>query len=128
RRLPGRSTPPGRAAARGDDPRVPPGYQRLISLPVPGIRYGTGATVFETITVIGSGRVGAAVSARLRERGIAIADGGELVLVCVPDAAIPEVARSVEPGRWVGHVSGASPLAALAPHALRFSVHPLQTF
>ena len=84
--------------------------------------------MFETITVIGSGRVGAAVSARLRERGIAIADGGELVLVCVPDAAIPEVARSVEPGRWVGHVSGASPLAALAPHELRFSVHPLQTF
>jgi predicted short-subunit dehydrogenase-like oxidoreductase (DUF2520 family) len=28
----------------------------------------------------------------------------------------------------VGHVSGATPLAALEPHARRFSLHPLQTF
>ena len=52
----------------------------------------------------------------------------ELVLLCVPDAAIAEVAASVEPGPWVAHVSGATPLAALAPHARRFGVHPLQTF
>ncbi len=31
-------------------------------------------------------------------------------------------------GPWVAHVSGATPLAALAPHVRRFSVHPLQTF
>jgi hypothetical protein len=29
---------------------------------------------------------------------------------------------------WVGHVSGATPLAALEPHERRFSLHPLQTF
>jgi predicted short-subunit dehydrogenase-like oxidoreductase (DUF2520 family) len=28
----------------------------------------------------------------------------------------------------VGHVSGGTPLAALAPHRRRFSLHPLQTF
>jgi predicted short-subunit dehydrogenase-like oxidoreductase (DUF2520 family) len=56
------------------------------------------------------------------------ADGPELVLLCVPDSAIAEVAAAVEPGPWVAHVSGATPLAALAPHTRRFSVHPLQTF
>ena len=81
------------------------------------------------IHVIGSGRVGSAVAARLRERGVAVGeDEPELVLLCVPDSAIAEVAASVSPGPWVAHVSGATPLAALAPHARRFSVHPLQTF
>ena len=81
------------------------------------------------IHVIGSGRVGSAVAARLRERGIAVgADEPELVLLCVPDAAIAEVAATIVPGPWVAHVSGATPLAALAPHVRRFSVHPLQTF
>jgi predicted short-subunit dehydrogenase-like oxidoreductase (DUF2520 family) len=84
--------------------------------------------VFDTITVIGSGRVGSAVTARLRERGIPLAEDGELVLLCVPDTAIAEVARGIERGPWVAHVSGASPLAALDPHERRFSVHPLQTF
>ena len=81
------------------------------------------------IHIIGSGRVGSAVGARLVERGIAVgADGADLVLLCVPDGAIAEVAASVEPGPWVAHVSGATPLAGLAPHARRFSMHPLQTF
>ena len=81
------------------------------------------------IHVIGSGRVGSAIAARLLERGVAV-DGAdpELVLLCVPDSAIAEVAASVSPGPWVAHVSGATPLGALAPHARRFSVHPLQTF
>ena len=55
-------------------------------------------------------------------------DGAELVLLCVPDTAIAKVAAAVEPGPWVAHVSGATPLAALAPHTRCFSVHPLQTF
>jgi predicted short-subunit dehydrogenase-like oxidoreductase (DUF2520 family) len=84
--------------------------------------------VFESVKVIGSGRVGSAVAARLSERGVAVAEDGELVLLCVPDAAIPEVARGLEPGPWVSHVSGATPLAALDPHRRRFSMHPLQTF
>jgi predicted short-subunit dehydrogenase-like oxidoreductase (DUF2520 family) len=84
--------------------------------------------VFESVKVIGSGRVGSAVAARLSERGVAVAEDGELVLLCVPDAAIPEVALGLEPGPWVAHVSGATPLAALDPHRRRFSMHPLQTF
>ena len=84
--------------------------------------------MFETVNVIGSGRVGAAVAARLRERGVALVEAAELVLLCVPDTAIPEVARAVAPGPWIAHVSGATSLSALDPHASRFSVHPLQTF
>jgi predicted short-subunit dehydrogenase-like oxidoreductase (DUF2520 family) len=83
----------------------------------------------DTVTVIGSGRVGSTVAARLRERGVEVVPGGgELVLLCVPDGAIGEVAAALEPGPWVAHVSGATPLATLAPHVRRFSVHPLQTF
>jgi predicted short-subunit dehydrogenase-like oxidoreductase (DUF2520 family) len=83
----------------------------------------------QRIDVIGSGRVGSAVAARLRERGVSVGgDAAELVLLCVPDAAIAEVAAGVPVGPWVAHVSGATPLADLAPHVRRFSVHPLQTF
>jgi predicted short-subunit dehydrogenase-like oxidoreductase (DUF2520 family) len=83
--------------------------------------------MFETVTVIGAGRAGTAIAARLAERGVRVDDDGELRLICVPDRAIPVVAQSVEPGPWVAHVSGGTPLAALAPHTRRFSVHPLQT-
>jgi predicted short-subunit dehydrogenase-like oxidoreductase (DUF2520 family) len=85
--------------------------------------------MFESIRVIGVGRVGSAVAARLRECGIRLDDARpELVLLCVPDDAIAEVAAAVELGPWVAHVSGATRLAALDPHVRRFSVHPLQTF
>ena len=83
--------------------------------------------MFENVTVIGAGRAGSAIAARLRERGIAVGDDGELRLLCVPDRAIAEVASSIEPGPWVAHVSGGTPLAALDPHVRRFTVHPLQT-
>jgi predicted short-subunit dehydrogenase-like oxidoreductase (DUF2520 family) len=83
--------------------------------------------MFESVTVIGAGRAGSAIAARLRERGVAVRAGGELRLLCVPDRAIAEVARALEPGPWVAHVSGGTPLAALDPHVHRFSVHPLQT-
>jgi predicted short-subunit dehydrogenase-like oxidoreductase (DUF2520 family) len=83
--------------------------------------------LIQRVRVIGAGRVGRAVAARLRERGVGD-DDPELVLLCVPDSAIVEVARSLEPGPWIGHVSGATPLAALDPHRRRFSLHPLQTF
>jgi predicted short-subunit dehydrogenase-like oxidoreductase (DUF2520 family) len=82
-----------------------------------------------SVNVIGRGRVGSAVAARLAERGVELrADDAELVLLCVPDRAIAEVAHLIEPGPWIAHVSGATPLAALDPHERRFSVHPLQTF
>jgi predicted short-subunit dehydrogenase-like oxidoreductase (DUF2520 family) len=85
--------------------------------------------MIDRIHVIGSGRAGSAVAARLRERGVAVgADDPELVLLCVPDSAIADTARGLTPGPWVAHVSGATPLTALDPHQRRFSVHPLQTF
>jgi predicted short-subunit dehydrogenase-like oxidoreductase (DUF2520 family) len=85
--------------------------------------------VIESIRVIGSGRVGSAIAARLGERGVALAeDSPPVVLLCVPDRAIAEVARGIEPGPWIAHVSGATSLSALEPHTQRFSVHPLQTF
>jgi predicted short-subunit dehydrogenase-like oxidoreductase (DUF2520 family) len=85
--------------------------------------------MIERAHVIGAGRVGAAMAARLRERGLDLeSTDPELVLLCVPDRAIVEVAAGVAPGPWVAHVSGATPLAALDPHRRRFGLHPLQTF
>ena len=89
--------------------------------------------MFESVAVVGRGRVGMAVAARLTERGICVHNRAErgtagLVLFCVPDGAIGIEAASLSTGPWVAHVSGATPLAALAPHVHRFSVHPLQTF
>ena len=85
--------------------------------------------MIETAQVIGAGRVGSAMAARLRERGVDLdAREPELVLLCVPDRAIAEVAAGIDLGPWIAHVSGATPLAALAPHERRLGVHPLQTF
>jgi predicted short-subunit dehydrogenase-like oxidoreductase (DUF2520 family) len=86
--------------------------------------------MIENVEVIGAhGRVGRAVSARLAERGLApLGREPDVVLLCVPDRAIAEVAAGVEPGPWLGHVSGGTPLNALGPHDRRFSLHPLQTF
>ena len=88
--------------------------------------------MLHSVRVVGRGRVGSAVSARLVERGCDVhheaGHPADLVLLCVPDSAIAEVAQQVAEGPWVAHVSGATPLAALDPHRRRFSVHPLQTF
>src|SRR5256885_6145274 len=86
--------------------------------------------MFESVNVIGRGRVGTAVAARLEERGVELREGdAELVLLSVPDAAIRDVARDLAPGPgWIAHVSGGTPLAALDPHQRRFGLHPLQTF
>ena len=84
----------------------------------------------KSVNVIGRGRVGSALAARLEERGVELReDEAELVLLCVPDTAIPAVAQALSPGHgWIAHVSGATPLSALDPHERRFSLHPLQTF
>ena len=85
----------------------------------------------ESVNVIGRGRVGSALAARLEEHGVPLLErDAELTLLCVPDTAIRDVARglSLGPGRWIAHVSGATPLSALDPYERRFSLHPLQTF
>jgi predicted short-subunit dehydrogenase-like oxidoreductase (DUF2520 family) len=84
--------------------------------------------MFETVQVIGSGRAGSAMSQRLTERNLRVVErDGDLVVLCVPDDVIATVAAEVPVGPWIAHVSGATPLANLAPHVNRFSVHPLQT-
>jgi predicted short-subunit dehydrogenase-like oxidoreductase (DUF2520 family) len=86
--------------------------------------------MIESIRIVGAGgRVGSAVSARLAERDVRLdAAEPDLVLLCVPDRAIAEVAAETPVGPWIAHTSGATPLSALDPHARRFGVHPLQTF
>ena len=86
--------------------------------------------MIQSIRIVGArGRVGSTLSARLAERGIPLdAVSPELVLLCVPDRAIAEVAAETPVGPWIAHVSGATPLDALDPHARRFGLHPLQSF
>src|SRR5262245_6540028 len=78
-------------------------------LAVPGIPRGTGARVFDTVCVIGAGRAGSVLAARLEERGQRVrlsgrrldAHGADLLLLAVPDRAIAEVARALSPGPWI---------------------------
>ena len=84
--------------------------------------------MFESVHVIGRGRVGSAIVARLSERGVSLREDAELVLLCIPDRAIDKVAAETPLGPWISHVSGATPLRALDPHVRRFGLHPLQTF
>jgi len=86
--------------------------------------------------VIGPGRLGTALATALRAGGIAVegplgrgeAPEADVVLLCVPDAAIARAAATLEPrpGRLVGHCSGATTLAPLCAHEA-FSLHPLMT-
>lgn len=86
--------------------------------------------MIETVRIVGArGRVGSALRARLADRGVDLdATDPALVLLCVPDRAIAEVAAETERGPWIAHVSGATPLRALDPHVRRFGLHPLQSF
>ncbi|MBO1901362.1 DUF2520 domain-containing protein [Leucobacter weissii] len=81
----------------------------------------------------GAGRMAAALVAALRGAGYdtpepaprgATGAGAGIVLLAVPDAAIPQAAALIEPGRLVGHLSGATTLEALRPHEA-FGLHPL---
>ncbi len=87
------------------------------------------------LAIVGQGRLGTALSAALDERGYSLigplgrgadAGGAEAVLLCVPDGELQAAAAAVRPGRLVGHCSGATGLAVLAPHEA-FSLHPLMT-
>jgi predicted short-subunit dehydrogenase-like oxidoreductase (DUF2520 family) len=90
------------------------------------------------VGVVGSGRLGSALSAALRAAGVEV-DGpvgraevprGEVIVLCVPDGEIAAAAATVAgAAEFVGHTSGATPLSALdASGAQHFGLHPLQTF
>jgi predicted short-subunit dehydrogenase-like oxidoreductase (DUF2520 family) len=72
-------------------------------------------------------RFGERIPTQVAGRDLECGDA-ELVLLCVPDRTIPDVAAAIPAGPWVAHTSGACRLEALAPHDRRFSLHPLQTF
>jgi predicted short-subunit dehydrogenase-like oxidoreductase (DUF2520 family) len=98
-----------------------------------------GAPAPRRVAVVGGGRVGVPLIAALRDAGLAV-EGPlgrgqrpaecDAVVLCVPDAEIPVAAAAVTgTAPLVGHTSGATPLAALAPAgADPFGIHPLQTF
>jgi predicted short-subunit dehydrogenase-like oxidoreductase (DUF2520 family) len=90
-----------------------------------------------SVGVVGSGRLGTALAAALRDAGVDV-DGpagrgetprGQAILLCIPDAEIPAAAATVAGAAdFVGHTSGATPLAALAASGAQlFGLHPLQT-
>src|SRR3954465_4558166 len=84
--------------------------------------------MFDSIRIVGHGRVGSAVAARLSDRGHQLVDGrADLVLLCVPDAAIGDVTRSIGLGSCIANTRGAPPLIALVPYTQGFGVPPLQT-
>ncbi len=89
--------------------------------------------MFDSIHLMGEGRAGTVLAARLRDAEVHITVGrlpdpeAELVILAVPDRVIAEVARGVPAGPWICHISGVTDLMALDPHESRFSVHPLQT-
>jgi predicted short-subunit dehydrogenase-like oxidoreductase (DUF2520 family) len=100
------------------------------------------------LAIVGRGRVGSALARAFSNAGIEVegplgrgeAATADVVLLCVPDAEIANAAAAVGT-RFVGHVSGATPLDALVGGAdgdgdregdadrMRdaFGLHPLQT-
>lgn len=99
------------------------------------------------MAVVGAGRLGFALARALRAADVPVegplgrdaAPLSEIVLLCVPDAEIAHAAEAVgatrfEPAtagarRFLGHVSGATPLTVLAAEeGEAFGLHPLQTF
>src|SRR5664279_5676110 len=87
------------------------------------------------VAVVGAGRLGTALTAALTAAGVPVTGphgrgftgaGAAVVLLCVPDDAIPVAAALVIDGPLLGHCSGASGLRVLGGRA-GFSVHPLMT-
>ena len=98
------------------------------------------------IVAVGRGRLGSAIARGAEAAGLSLTLAGrddlaavcaraEVVLLCVPDGAIADVAEQVAAAapslRLIGHTSGATDLtaleAAMADGAAGFSLHPLQT-
>jgi predicted short-subunit dehydrogenase-like oxidoreductase (DUF2520 family) len=90
-----------------------------------------------SVAIVGAGRLGGALARSLTAAGVTVegplgrgvAPTSEVVLLCVPDAEIATAAGHATTARFVGHVSGATPLTALdAAGGDSFGLHPLQTF
>jgi predicted short-subunit dehydrogenase-like oxidoreductase (DUF2520 family) len=88
-----------------------------------------------SVAIVGKGRLGRALALALQGAELRVvgplgrgADGAgaDVVLLCVPDAAIAAAARAVKTGPLVGHCSGITTLEPLGPHEA-FSMHPLMT-
>lgn len=107
---------------------------------------GADPSSYPRLAVIGPGRVGRSIAAAAERAGIDVRLAGrrdypdasmeaDVALLCVPDTEIAgacaSLSAAVPPLRFVGHVSGATPLAALTTArdsgAETFSLHPLQT-
>ena len=90
----------------------------------------------ERVAVVGAGRLGTALTSALRDSGTDVegplrrgeqpSAQAHVVLLCVPDRNIGDVADSIAPGPLVGHCSGATTLAPQGEHEA-FSLHPLMT-
>lgn len=92
------------------------------------------------VRIVGRGRAGGSFIGALTAAGWSVdpiahdapdlnraADDVDLVLLCVPDAAIAVTAAAIDAveGVAVAHCAGAAALDVLAPHGRRASVHPL---
>ncbi|GAA1469263.1 DUF2520 domain-containing protein [Microbacterium thalassium] len=87
------------------------------------------------MSLVGPGRVGRVLARALSAAGYAVAgptgrhdriEPADVVLLCVPDAEIAAAAdRARAAGRFIGHVSGATPVEA---SGVDFGLHPLNTF
>ena len=105
-----------------------------------------GAPPFPRLAVVGAGRAGRSIASAASAAGLTVRLAGregaleafrssDVALLCVPDgeiqAACATVSEAVPQLRFVGHVSGATTLDALAAAreagAGVFSLHPLQT-
>jgi predicted short-subunit dehydrogenase-like oxidoreductase (DUF2520 family) len=88
------------------------------------------------VAIVGDGRLGTAFARALIVDGTLSVAGPfgrgaeppscDVVLLCVPDGEIADVAAAIAPGALVGHCSGATGLEPLHPHEA-FSLHPLMT-
>ena len=88
------------------------------------------------IAIIGTGRAGTSFAAALERVGhvvrlyshddVSELGEPEVVMLCVPDDEIANVARQLRPGDYVVvHVAGSRNLDVLAPHRRVGSLHPL---
>lgn len=86
-----------------------------------------------TVAIVGAGRLGGVLAGALAAAGLAVrgpigrgdpVPAVDILLLCVPDAAIPDAAAAARPHAVkIAHCSGATGLADVD-----FSIHPLQTF